>query len=45
MQALFDKLNCADPNWQQKIYNGDPTKWDDVNSQTVSCEKINGVWD
>ena len=44
VQALFDKLNCADPNWQQKIYNGDPTKWDDVNSQTVSCEKINGVW-
>jgi preprotein translocase subunit SecD len=43
VKALFDKLNCADPNWQQKIYNGDPTKWDDVNSQVVSCEKINGV--
>jgi preprotein translocase subunit SecD len=40
VKALFDKLNCADPNWQQKIYNGDPTKWDDVNSQVVSCQFI-----
>ena len=40
MQALFDKLNCADPNWQKKIYNNDPTKWDDANSQIVSCQYI-----
>jgi preprotein translocase subunit SecD len=38
VKALFDKLNCADPNWQKKIYNNDPTKWDNPNSQIVACD-------
>jgi preprotein translocase subunit SecD len=43
VKAQFDKLNCADPNWQAKIYNNDPTKWDNVNSQVVSCQYVNGI--
>jgi preprotein translocase subunit SecD len=35
---LFDKLNCADKNWQAKIYGTDANAWDDVNSQIVSCD-------
>jgi preprotein translocase subunit SecD len=38
VKALFDKLNCADPNWQKKIYNNDPTRWDNPNSQIVACD-------
>jgi preprotein translocase subunit SecD len=38
VKALFDKLNCADPNWQKKVYNNDPTKWDNPNSQIVACD-------
>ena len=38
VKALFDKLNCADPNWQKKIYGNDPTRWDNPNSQTVACD-------
>ena len=37
-KALFDKLNCADPNWQKKIYGNDPTRWDNPKSQTVACD-------
>jgi preprotein translocase subunit SecD len=44
VKALFDKLNCADPNWQKHIYDNDPTKWDNANSQIVSCQKQNGIW-
>ena len=42
VQAQFDKLNCADPNWQKVIYNNQPSKWDDPGSQIVSCENIPG---
>jgi preprotein translocase subunit SecD len=42
VQALFDKLNCADPNWQKVIYNNQPSKWDDPSSQIVSCENSPG---
>jgi preprotein translocase subunit SecD len=42
VQALFDKLNCADPNWQKVIYNNQPSKWDEPGSQIVSCENIPG---
>jgi preprotein translocase subunit SecD len=41
----FDKLNCADKNWQDKIYGTDPTKWDKANVQTVSCQEFGkGDW-
>lgn len=43
MKALFDKLNCADPNWQAKIYANDPTRWDNVRSQIVSCQFVPGT--
>jgi len=42
-QALFNKLNCADPNWQKVIYNNQPSKWDDPGTQIVSCENIPGT--
>ena len=38
--ALFDKLNCANPNWKSQIYgsaNGSTPPYDNVNSQTVAC--------
>jgi preprotein translocase subunit SecD len=35
--ALFDKLNCK-TNWQQRIYHGDASAWDAVNSQIVACD-------
>jgi len=38
VKALFDKLNCADPNWQKKIYGNDPTRWDNPKSQIVACD-------
>ncbi len=34
---LFNKLNCADKNWQSQIYGDNSAAWDDVNSQIVSC--------
>jgi preprotein translocase subunit SecD len=36
VKALFNKLNCADPNWKQKI-GYTPQQWDNPNSQIVSC--------
>jgi preprotein translocase subunit SecD len=43
VKALFDKLNCANANWQKQIYDDDATRWDNANSQTVSCQYIDGV--
>jgi preprotein translocase subunit SecD len=37
VKALFDKLNCAEKDWQKQIYDNDPTKWDNPNTQTVAC--------
>jgi preprotein translocase subunit SecD len=37
VKALFNKLNCDKPNWQQKIYGPNSLAWDDVNSQIVAC--------
>jgi preprotein translocase subunit SecD len=39
--AKFNKLNCADKNWQQKIYGGNPAAWDDPSKQIVGCEGQN----
>jgi preprotein translocase subunit SecD len=36
--ALFNKVNCADKNWQQTAYGSDSTKWDDTGAQIVSCD-------
>ncbi len=43
VKALFNKLNCANPNWQKQIYQNNPTKWDNPNTQTVSCQFISGA--
>ncbi len=36
---LFDKLNCADKNWQQQIYGGEnnAASWDNPAKQIVAC--------
>jgi preprotein translocase subunit SecD len=36
--ALFNKLNCADRNWQQKIYGNNSNRWDDPGDQIVACD-------
>jgi preprotein translocase subunit SecD len=40
----FDELNCADKNWQEKIYGNNPSQWDKPNVQTVACQKLGGTW-
>jgi preprotein translocase subunit SecD len=41
-KAEFNKLNCADKNWQKEIgYN--PQIWNDANRQIVSCGNIGGT--
>jgi preprotein translocase subunit SecD len=42
-KKLFDELNCADKNWQEKIYGDNPSVWDKPGVQTVACQDINGV--
>jgi preprotein translocase subunit SecD len=46
VKVLFDKLNCADKNWRQKIgYTA--ADWNDPKKQIVSCGLLNGtsgVW-
>jgi preprotein translocase subunit SecD len=39
--ADFNKLNCADKNWQKKIYGSNPASWDDPSKQIVGCEGKN----
>jgi preprotein translocase subunit SecD len=36
--ALFNKLNCSDSNWQQKIYGANSGAWDNPKSQIVACD-------
>jgi len=36
--AKFDKLNCADKNWQTKIYGAHSSAWDNPGSQIVACD-------
>jgi preprotein translocase subunit SecD len=36
--ALFNKVNCADKNWQQKAYGNNSGAWDDTGAQIVSCD-------
>ena len=37
VKALFNKLNCDNPKWQQEIYGPNSLAWDDVNTQIVAC--------
>jgi preprotein translocase subunit SecD len=36
--AKFNKLNCANKNWQKLIYGGNPAAWDDPSKQIVACD-------
>jgi preprotein translocase subunit SecD len=36
-KALFDKLNCSNPNWKKAIYGNSPNSWDNPDVQTVTC--------
>ncbi len=42
VRALFNKLNCASPNWQQEI-GYTRSQYNDPKLQIVSCGKENGV--
>jgi len=42
VKKLFDEVNCADKNWQQKI-GYTPQVWNDPQRQIVSCGSLNGV--
>jgi preprotein translocase subunit SecD len=33
----FDRLNCADKNWQAQIYGSNASNWDSPNAQIVTC--------
>jgi preprotein translocase subunit SecD len=37
VKAQFDRLNCADKDWQSQIYGTNPNNWDNTNIQVVSC--------
>lgn len=34
----FNRLDCANKNWQKEIYGNNPTKWDNANAQVVACD-------
>jgi preprotein translocase subunit SecD len=36
--ALFNRVNCADKDWQQKAYGNNSAAWDDTGAQVVSCD-------
>jgi preprotein translocase subunit SecD len=42
VKALFDKLDCANKNWQQQI-GYTPEIWNDASAQIVSCGTLDGV--
>ena len=42
VKALFNKLNCANKNWQKEI-GYSPQVWNNANAQIVSCGTSNGV--
>ena len=42
VKAEFDKLNCADKNWQQNI-GYTPPIWNDAHRQIVSCGNISPI--
>jgi preprotein translocase subunit SecD len=38
VMALFNKVNCANPKWQSKIYGANASAWDNTKSQIVACD-------
>jgi preprotein translocase subunit SecD len=36
----FDRLNCADKNWQVQLYGRNPDFWARPNQQAVGCQKV-----
>jgi preprotein translocase subunit SecD len=42
----FNKLNCADKNWQAQVYGSNSNNWERLGKgqQAVSCYKESGVW-
>jgi preprotein translocase subunit SecD len=43
-RKLFDELNCT-KNWKQLIYHSTPSEWDNPTVQTVTCLKVDGIWE
>jgi preprotein translocase subunit SecD len=41
---LFNELNC-NTNWKQLIYHSTPSEWDNPAVQTVTCLKVDGIWE
>jgi preprotein translocase subunit SecD len=37
-KADFDRLNCANKNWQAQIYGSNANSWDNPKSQIVTCD-------
>jgi preprotein translocase subunit SecD len=37
VKALFNKVNCANKNWQRELYGTDSARWDNVSNQIVVC--------
>jgi len=37
VKAQFNKLNCGDASWQQKVYGTNSQAWDNVSNQIVAC--------
>jgi preprotein translocase subunit SecD len=42
--AAFNKLNCADKNWQSQIYGKNPNGWGREHQQAVACQKVRKQW-
>jgi preprotein translocase subunit SecD len=42
VKALFNKLDCANKNWQEQIGYG-PAQFDRANQQIVACGRLGGV--
>jgi preprotein translocase subunit SecD len=43
VKALFDKLNCASPNWQKQVGYGHG-EYDNASIQTVSCDSAHNKY-
>ncbi len=42
--AAFNRLNCANKNWQVQIYGSNPNGWGREQQQAVGCQKVGRVW-
>jgi preprotein translocase subunit SecD len=41
-KAAFDKVNCADKNWQAQLYGNNANSWDNPKAQIVVCGAFDG---